>query len=50
MRPRLPEEGLGVACRAKPTVAANAHARVDHADLAALLYAQGICGAEFVRD
>ena len=37
----LGEAGLGVAFRAKPTVAASAHARVDHADLTALLYAQG---------
>lgn len=42
--------GLGVAYHAKPAVAAAAHARVDHADLTALLYAQGIPGAEFVRD
>lgn len=37
----LGEAGLGVAFRAKPAVAAAAHARVDHADLTALLYAQG---------
>ncbi len=42
--------GLGVAYHAKPTVAAKAHARVDYADLTALLDAQGIPGAEFVRD
>jgi len=30
--------GLGVAYRAKPIVAAQAHAKVDHADLTALLY------------
>lgn len=35
------EAGLGVAFRAKPAVAAAAHARIDHADLAALLHAQG---------
>ncbi len=46
----LEAAGLGVAYHAKPTVAAKAHARVDHADLTALLYAQGIPGAEFVRD
>ena len=40
--------GLGVAFRAKPAVAARAHARVDHADLTALLYAQGIGVDEFV--
>lgn len=33
--------GLGVAYRAKPIVAARANARVDHADLTALLYFQG---------
>ena len=33
--------GLGVAYRAKPVVAAQANARVDHADLTALLYFQG---------
>ena len=33
--------GLGVAYRAKPIVAAQADARVDHADLTALLYFQG---------
>jgi phosphoserine phosphatase len=43
----LGEAGLGVAFRAKPKVAAAAHARVDHSDLTALLYAQGISRAEF---
>jgi len=37
----LREAGLGVAFRAKPVVAAEARARVDHADLRALLFAQG---------
>ena len=40
--------GLGVAYRAKPIVAAQAHAKVDHADLTALLYFQGYKAAEFV--
>ncbi len=40
--------GLGVAYRAKPVVAAQAHARVDHADLTALLYFQGYREDEFV--
>lgn len=40
--------GLGVAFRAKPIVAAAAQARVDHADLRALLFAQGYRAAEFV--
>jgi phosphoserine phosphatase len=45
----LGEAGLGVAYRAKPAVAAAAHARIDHADLTALLYAQGFRRAEFVE-
>ncbi|HEY5796978.1 MAG TPA: phosphoserine phosphatase SerB [Bosea sp. (in: a-proteobacteria)] len=45
----LGEAGLGVAFRAKPAVAAAADARLDHADLTALLYAQGYTGAEIVR-
>ncbi|MCW3848472.1 phosphoserine phosphatase SerB [Sphingomonas sp. LB-2] len=40
--------GLGVAYHAKPIVAAAAGARVDHGDLTALLYAQGISRAEWV--
>lgn len=42
--------GLGVAYRAKPIVAAQADAKVDHADLTALLYFQGYREAEFVTD
>lgn len=42
--------GLGVAFRAKPAVAAAARARVDNADLRALLFAQGYRAAEFVDD
>jgi len=42
--------GLGVAYRAKPIVAAQAHAKVDHADLTALLYFQGYRADEFVTD
>jgi phosphoserine phosphatase len=45
----LQAAGLGVAYRAKPKVAANAHARVDHADLTALLYAQGFARKDFVE-
>ena len=41
--------GLGVAYRAKPIVAAAARARVDHGDLTALLWAQGIPKADWVR-
>lgn len=40
--------GLGVAFRAKPVVAAAAGARVDHADLRALLFAQGYPASAFV--
>lgn len=45
----LGEAGLGVAFRAKPAVAAAADARLDHADLTALLYAQGYTGTEIIR-
>lgn len=41
--------GLGVAYRAKPIVAEQAAARVDHADLTALLYFQGYSVDEFKR-
>ena len=44
----LGEAGLGVAFRAKPAVAAAAHARIDHADLSALLYAQGYSAEAFI--
>ena len=40
--------GLGVAYHAKPIVAAAAGARIDHNDLTALLWAQGIPRAEWV--
>ncbi|WP_353204423.1 phosphoserine phosphatase SerB [Sphingomonas sp.] len=42
--------GLGVAYHAKPIVAAAAAARIDHGDLTALLYAQGIPRAEWVTN
>lgn len=42
--------GLGVAYRAKPIVAAQADAKVDHADLTALLYFQGYRAEQFVTD
>ncbi len=45
----LGEAGLGVAFRAKPAVAEAADARLDHADLTALLYAQGYKGTDIVR-
>ena len=45
----LDAAGLGIAYRAKPAVAAAAHARIDHGDLTALLYAQGFSRGEFVE-
>jgi phosphoserine phosphatase len=44
----IQDAGLGVAYHAKPAVAAAAHARIDHGDLTALLYAQGYKRSEFV--
>ena len=41
---------LGVAYHAKPIVAAAAGARIDHGDLTALLYAQGIARHDWVMD
>jgi phosphoserine phosphatase len=43
----LEAAGLGIAFHAKPKVAATAHARIDHGDLTALLYAQGYRGEDF---
>lgn len=43
------EAGLGVAYHAKPVVAAAAAARVEHGDLTALLWAQGLPRAEWAR-
>lgn len=40
--------GLGVAFRAKPKVAEAADARIDHADLTALLFAQGYRRSDFL--
>ncbi|MGV2981584.1 phosphoserine phosphatase SerB [Camelimonas sp. ID_303_24] len=45
----LQEAGLGVAYYAKPAVAAAASARINHTDLATLLFAQGYREEEFVR-
>lgn len=42
--------GLGIAYRAKPVVAAAAHARLDHSDLSAALYLQGYRETELVLD
>ncbi|MGE0409769.1 MAG: phosphoserine phosphatase SerB [Amphiplicatus sp.] len=44
----LGRAGLGVAFHAKPAVAAAARARIDHGDLTALLYLQGIPRTDFV--
>lgn len=48
--PMLLAAGLGIAYHAKPAVAAEARARVDHGDLTALLFAQGYRQNEFVTD
>jgi phosphoserine phosphatase len=45
--PMLQAAGLGIAFRAKPAVAAAARWRIGHADLTALLYAQGYRRDEF---
>lgn len=47
--PMLQAAGLGVAYHAKPAVAVQTRARVDHGDLTALLYAQGYRDDEIVR-
>jgi phosphoserine phosphatase len=47
--PMLQSAGLGVAFRAKPSVQAQAMARVNHADLTALLFLQGFRRAEFAQ-
>lgn len=45
--PMLLASGMGVALHAKPTVAAQARIRLDHADLTGLLYLQGYTADEF---
>jgi phosphoserine phosphatase len=47
--PMIEAAGMGVAFRAKPVVAAAAHARIDHGDLTALLYLQGYSRKEFAE-
>jgi phosphoserine phosphatase len=47
--PMLKAAGLGVAFHAKPVVAAEVSARIDHGDLTALLYLQGYRRSEFVE-
>lgn len=48
--PMIRRAGLGVAYHAKPIVAAEAGVRIDHNDLTALLYLQGIAPSAWVRD
>ncbi len=43
----LGEAGMGVAFRAKPAVAAAAHARIDNGDLTGLLFLQGYAQRDF---
>jgi len=47
--PMLEAAGLGVAFHAKPAVAAEVSARIDHGDLTALLYLQGYRKSDFVE-
>jgi len=47
--PMLKAAGLGVAFHAKPVVAAEVPARIDHGDLTSLLYLQGYRQADFVE-
>jgi phosphoserine phosphatase len=44
----ITQAGLGVAYHAKPVVAAAAGARIDHGDLSALLFAQGIARKDWI--
>ncbi|MFN3725804.1 MAG: phosphoserine phosphatase SerB [Allosphingosinicella sp.] len=46
--PMIEAAGLGVAYHAKPAAAAAADARIEHNDLTALLYAQGIPRSQWV--
>ncbi|MDJ0277793.1 phosphoserine phosphatase SerB [Sphingomonas sp. 2R-10] len=45
--PMIRRAGLGIAYHAKPIVAAEAGVRIDHTDLTALLYIQGIARADW---
>jgi phosphoserine phosphatase len=47
--PMLAAAGIGIAFRAKPSVAGAARWRLDHADLTGVLYAQGYRQEEMVR-
>ena len=48
--PMIEAAGLGVAYRAKPKMQHAADARLEHGDLTALLYAQGIARRDWVTD
>ena len=48
--PMLAAAGIGIAFRAKPSVAGASRWRLDHADLTGVLYAQGYCRKEIVCD
>ena len=48
--PMLEAAGLGIAYHAKPATRARADAAIDHGDLTALLWAQGIARADWVLD
>ena len=48
--PMIEAAGLGVAYHAKPKTAAAAHARIEHNDLSALLYAQGYPASAWWRE
>jgi phosphoserine phosphatase len=48
--PMIRRAGLGVAYHAKPVVAASAGARIEHGDLSALLYVQGLARADWAAD
>jgi len=48
--PMLQGAGLGVAFHAKPIVASQVAARIDHGDLTALLYLQGYRSSEFIGE
>lgn len=47
--PMLKAAGLGIAFHAKPVVAAEVSARIDHGDLTALLYLQGYRQSDFIE-
>ena len=47
--PMLDLAGLGIAFHAKPAIAVASRWRIDHADLPALLYAQGYRATEIIE-